>query len=158
MDGNARLANVAWEALLRAQATLSREFERDGYWGDLLPREYGVMYALSKDSEGLRITDLGKDALLTQAGISRLISRLEKRGLVERRDDPDDARACRIRLTVKGVEVQRRVGRAHARHVATAMTRALSPIQLETLRDLSRALTAASQPAHTDHQSFQERD
>jgi DNA-binding MarR family transcriptional regulator len=158
MDSNARLANVAWEALLRAQATLSREFERDGGWGDLLPREYGVMYALSKDSEGLRITDLGKDALLTQAGISRLISRLEKRGLVERRDDPDDARACRIRLTVKGVEVQRGVGRAHARHVATAMTRALSPIQLETLRDLSRALTAASQPAHTDHQSFQERD
>jgi hypothetical protein len=42
--------------------------------------------------------------------------------------------------------------------VATAMTRALSPIQLETLRDLSRALIAASQPAHTDHQSFQERD
>jgi DNA-binding MarR family transcriptional regulator len=145
MGGSARLANVAWEALFRAQATLAREFERDGDWADVPPREYGVMYALSTASNGLRITELGEDALLTQAGISRLVGRLEKRGLVERADDPADARACRIRLTPKGVEVQRRVGRAHARHVAAAMTRALSPSQLEALTDLSRALIAGSQ-------------
>ena len=147
------LANVAWEALFRAQATLSREFEREGDWADLLPREYGVMYALSKRSGGLRITELGEDALLTQPGISRLVGRLEKRGLVERTDDPDDARACRIRLTDEGVEVQRRVGFAHARQVAAAMTRALSPDQLEALADLSRALIAGSQPDHANQQS-----
>ena len=158
MDGNARLANVAWEALFRAQATLAREFERDGDWAHLLPREYGVLYALSTASGGMRITDLKEDALLTQAGISRLVSRLEKRGLVERADDPDDARACRIRLTAKGVEVQRRVGRAHARQVAAAMTRALSPSQLEALTDLGRALIAGSQPGHTNQHSSRERD
>src|SRR5262245_19534778 len=110
-----RLANVAWEAMFRAQATLAREFERDGDWRDLLPREYGVLYALSQAPNGLRISDLGQDALLTQPGISRLVGRLEKRGLVERTDDPHDARACRIRLSAEGVEVQRGVGRAHAR-------------------------------------------
>lgn len=157
MDGTTRLANVAWEALFRAQATLAREFERDGDWADLLPREYGVMYALSTASDGLRITDLMEDALLTQAGISRLVSRLEERGLVERGDDPDDARACRIRLTVQGAEVQRRVGRAHARHVAAAMTRALSATQLEALTDLSRALIAGSRPGHVNQQNSRER-
>jgi DNA-binding MarR family transcriptional regulator len=140
---NIRLANEAWEALFRAQATLSLEFEREGDWGDLLPREYGVLYALSSATDGLRMSDLCDDVLLTQAGISRLVSRLEKRGLVERRDDPDDARAQRIRLTAPGLEEQRRVGRAHARHVATAMTRALGPAQLETVIELSRALLAA---------------
>ena len=139
-----RLANEAWEALFRAQATLSIEFEREGDWGDLLPREYGVLYALSAAGDGLRLSDLCDDVLLTQAGISRLVSRLEKRGLVERRDDPDDARAQRIRLTARGLEEQRRVGRAHARHVATAMTRALGPAQLETVIELSRALLAVS--------------
>jgi DNA-binding MarR family transcriptional regulator len=139
-----RLANQAWEALFRAQATLSLEFERDGDWGDLLPREYGVLYALSAAADGLRMSGLCDDVLLTQAGISRLVSRLEKRGLVERRDDPDDARAQRIRLTARGVEEQRRVGRAHARHVATAMTRALDPAQLATVIELSRALLAVS--------------
>jgi DNA-binding MarR family transcriptional regulator len=149
MDPTARLANVAWEAFLRAQATLSREFEREGEWAGLLPREYGVLYALSKAPDGMRIAELGEDALLTQAGISRLISRLEKRGLVERSDDPVDGRACRIRLTAAGLEARRRVGRDHARHVTVAMTRALTPEQLAILRDLSNALLAASERSPT---------
>ena len=150
MESTTRLANVAWEAMFRAQATLAREFERDGEWGDLLPREYGVLYALSRAPEGLRIIDLCDDALLTQAGVSRLVIRLERRGLVERSDDPHDGRASRIRLSAEGADVQRRVGRAHARHVASAMTRALDPSQLQTLRDLCLALTeAASDPPAT---------
>ncbi len=135
-----RLANEAWEAMFRAQATLAREFEFEGEWGDLLPREYGVLYALSQAPDGLRIVDLCEDALLTQAGVSRLVSRLERRGLVERGCDPDDGRAFRIRLTADGIDVQRRAGRTHARHVDAAMTRALSPEQLKTLRELSLAL------------------
>ena len=54
------------------------------------PREYGVLYALSTAPDGLRITELGEDVLLTQPGMSRLVARLEARGLVERVDDPDD--------------------------------------------------------------------
>lgn len=139
-----RLANEAWEALFRAQATLSLAFERDGDWGDLLPREYGVLYALSAAPDGLRMSDMCDDVLLTQAGISRLVARLEKRGLVERTSDPDDARAFRIRMTAVGTDVQRRVGRAHARQVADAMTRALDADQLRMLRDLTTALVAAA--------------
>jgi DNA-binding MarR family transcriptional regulator len=146
MESNARLANVAWEAMFRAQATLAREFEYQGTWGELLPREYGVLYALSTAPDGLRITELIDDVLLTQAGVSRLVARLEKRGLVDRADDPDDARACRIRLTERGRQVQREAGRAHARHVTTAMTRALSREQLQVLRDLSLALVDAAPP------------
>jgi len=143
MDADMRLANDAWEALFRAQATLAREFEFEGDWGGLPAREYGVLYALAGAREGVRITDLMGDALLTQAGVSRLVARLEKRGLVARRDDPSDARACRIVLTPEGNDVQRRVGRMHARHVTTAMTRALGRAEQETLRDLGRALIAA---------------
>jgi len=146
MESNARLANVAWEAMFRAQATLAREFEHAGAWGELLPREYGVLYALSTAPDGLRITELIDDVLLTQAGVSRLVARMEKRGLVDRADDPDDARACRIRLTDHGRQVQREAGRAHARHVTTAMTRALSRDQLQVLRDLSLALIDAAPP------------
>lgn len=146
MTGTFRLANETWEALFRAQATLAREFEAAGIWGDLPPREYGVLYALTGQVDGLRITELMDDALLTQAGISRLVARLERRGLVERRADPDDGRASRIVLTAEGREVQASVGRRHARHVAGAMTRALTTEQLEQLRELSRALVAGEQP------------
>jgi DNA-binding MarR family transcriptional regulator len=145
--GSARLANEAWEAMFRAQATLAQQFEFDGDWGEVAPREYGVLYALAGAKSGLRIGDLINDVLLTQAGVSRLVVRLEKRGLVERLADPDDGRACRIVLTPEGRDVQRRAGRAHARHVTTAMTRALTPSQLETLRDLTKALVAAAPSA-----------
>ncbi|HET6985324.1 MAG TPA: MarR family transcriptional regulator [Kribbella sp.] len=153
MASTTRLANEAWEAMFRAQATLAREFEFEGEWGDLLPREYGVLYALSQARDGLRIIDLCEDVLLTQAGVSRLVSRLERRGLVERSGDPADGRAFRIRLTADGIDVQRRAGRAHARHVAAAMTRALSPEQLETLRDLSQALTKGAEGNHSERNS-----
>jgi DNA-binding MarR family transcriptional regulator len=149
--GLTRLANEAWEAMFRAQATLAREFEFCGDWGDFQPREYGVLYALAGAEDGLRITDLIDDVLLTQAGVSRLVARLEKRGLVERLADPDDGRACRIVLTSEGRDAQRRLGRAHARDVTTAMTRALTPSQLTTLRDLGKALSAAAPPATSQH-------
>jgi DNA-binding MarR family transcriptional regulator len=141
---NVRLANEAWEALFRAQATIVRELSAGLTETDeVQPSEYSVLYALSAASHGLRITELGEDVLITQAGMSRLIVRLESRGFVERADDPQDKRACLIRLTSAGAEVQRRIGTVHARQVTEVMNRALSSEQLTTLRDLSRALIAA---------------
>ncbi|MEA2313165.1 MAG: hypothetical protein QOE28_3133 [Solirubrobacteraceae bacterium] len=144
MASTTRIANDTWEALFRAQATVARELTDGDVWGDLMPPEYGVLYALSAAPDGLRISELGEDVLLTQPGMSRLIARLEARGLVERADDPDDARACRIRLTDAGVRTQSQVGTAHARHVAAAMTSRLTRDQLERLHDLCRAMTDVS--------------
>ena len=135
-----KLSNEAWEALFRAQSTIVQELSARDAWEDLVPREYGVLYALSTAPQGLRITELGEDVLLTQPGMSRLVARLEARGLVQRVDDPEDARACRIRLTHAGAATQRRIGRAHARHVAEAMTRNLERGELEQLLDLCRRL------------------
>jgi DNA-binding MarR family transcriptional regulator len=145
MSSTTRIANQAWEALFRAQATIARELTNGDVWGDLAPHEYGVLYALSSAPNGLRITELGEDVLLTQPGMSRLIARLEARGLVQRAEDPHDARACPIRLTPAGVRAQRHVGAAHGRHVAASMTRTLDREQLIRLRDLCQTLTASSE-------------
>src|SRR3954454_12479619 len=139
---NLRLANEAWEALFRAQATIGRELAAGDVWGELAPREYGVLYALSAAPQGLRITELLEDVLLTQPGMSRLIARLEERGLVARTDDPDDRRACRMRLTSAGARAQREIGLAHGREVAEAMHRILSREERVRLRDLCRGLIA----------------
>ncbi|MEO3766115.1 MarR family winged helix-turn-helix transcriptional regulator [Streptomyces sp. B5E4] len=150
MATTTQIAVAAWESLLRAQATIAREFEYTGDWGDVLPREYAVLHALSGSDDGRRITELMEDALLTQAGVSRLVARLENRGYVERRDDPADARACRIALTAEGRETYRTLGTAHARQVREVMTRALDRQQMETLRELTEALIAAApRPAPT---------
>lgn len=144
MADHIRVANEAWDALFRAQATVGRELAAADVWGELNPREYGVLYALSTAPQGLRNTELTGDVLLTQPGMSRLIERLRTAGLVERFHDPDDGRACRIRLTEAGRGAQRHVGRRHAQHVAATLTRVLSTEQLVAIRDLCSALTGAA--------------
>jgi DNA-binding MarR family transcriptional regulator len=144
MVSRTKLANEAWEALFRAQRTVYGEFERSAeVWGPLAPREYGVLYALSTAPGPLRITELCEDVLLSQPGMSRLIARLEGKGLIERVDDPGDARASRVRMTAEGVRTQRQVGAAHAREVGRLMTAGLDRDELTELRDLCQKLIGA---------------
>jgi len=144
MASRTKLANEAWEALFRAQRTVYGEFERsEEVWGPLAPRDYGVLYALSTASGPLRITELCEDVLLSQPGMSRLIARLEDKGLLERVEDPSDARASRVRMTADGVRTQRQVGAAHAREVGRLMTGGLDRDELTELRDLCRKLIGA---------------
>jgi DNA-binding MarR family transcriptional regulator len=79
--------------------------------------------------------------------MSRLVARLEARGLLQRDDDPDDARACRVRLTSAGADLQRTVGLSHGGLVAQAMTRHLDRQQLLELGELCRRLVASFEPA-----------
>ena len=144
MAGDTRLANAAWEALFRAQATIAAELTAGDAWGDLVPSDYGVLYALSTARTGLRMSELSKDVLLSQAGLSRLVARLEARGLIERETDPQDARASILRLSRAGAHVQRRVGAKHGRDVAKALSSRLGDDQLTTLKDLCERILAPS--------------
>ena len=149
MTTEARLANEAWEALFRAQVVLLRSFAADDLWTEVTQKEYDVLYELSKAPSGLSMVEINRNILMTQGGVSRLVRRLEQRGLLERCANPSDARAALISLTHEGAALQRSIGRAHARTVTSAMTRALSPEQLEQLRDLSRQIVAVIDPSRT---------
>lgn len=142
MKGQNKLANEAWEALFRAQATIAQEFVARDIWGGLAENEYGVLYALSTAPTGLRMSDLASDVLLSQAGLSRLVARLEAKGLIERSVDPEDGRASVLRLTVEGRGLQRRIGAAHGRHVTQRLSQHLDDTQLAALRDLCLLLAA----------------
>ena len=142
MSGETRLANDAWEALFRAQRTIEQELSAGDAWGELVPTDYGVLYALSAAPTGLRMSELGKDVLLSQAGLSRLVARLESRGLIERQSDPDDARASILHLSKAGRHLQRRVGAAHGRQVAQALSSRLCDEQLVALRQLCNEILA----------------
>jgi DNA-binding MarR family transcriptional regulator len=135
----AKLAVETWESLFRAQARIARALAQARTWSEVSPREYGVLYELTRRKTGARLSDLQADELLTQPGISRLVSRLECRGLVERSADPDDGRAARLNLTPAGREVQRRVGRQHALEISALML--LPDDHLDDLRRLCTELS-----------------
>ncbi|KQS00640.1 hypothetical protein ASG12_07145 [Williamsia sp. Leaf354] len=137
------LANEAWEALYRAQATIARDLADSAVWEEVHASEYGVLHALSAANapRGKRITALADDVLLTQPGLSRLIARMEARGLIARSRDDGDGRAVVVTLTEAGRALSKRAGSAHAREVSRAMRGRLSPRQLTQLRDLCLLVT-----------------
>ena len=101
---------AAWRALLRAHATALREIDRSLQDREGLPLEsYDVLLELHHaPDQRLRLRDLGERVVLTRSGISRLVTRLEKDGLVERRSVEDDARGVYAELTAEGRSAFRR--------------------------------------------------
>ena len=142
MRGAVRTANDAWESLLEAHSSLLREFRAEEIWTDLSMREYDVLYTLAKAGGPIRIGELQSHVLLSQPALSRMVDRLAGRGLLRRSTDPSDARAVLLSLSDAGAELQREVGRRHARHVAKALTERLDPAALTQLESLCRQLTS----------------
>jgi DNA-binding MarR family transcriptional regulator len=81
----------------------------------------------------LRMSQLAEAVLLTRGGLTRLVDRLERRGLVERRKCPSDARGFHAVLTPDGL---RRLEEARPSHLADVRRRfldLLAPDDLERL-------------------------
>ena len=66
------------------------------------PAHSAVFQPLWQLPEGARITTLARASRITKQSMSTLIADLEAAGYVERIEDPDDARATRVRLTARG--------------------------------------------------------
>jgi DNA-binding MarR family transcriptional regulator len=146
MLGAGQRANDAWEALLSAHAVLIKQFAAEDIWAELSMREYDVLYTLAKCSEPVRIGDLNRHVLLSQPALSRLVHRLAGRGLIECQPDQADGRSVRVSLTEAGRELQRQVGRRHARSVARVLTAALDRSDLRRLETIG--WTLAGQPVN----------
>lgn len=65
-----------------------------------------VLLRLVREAD-LRLRDLAEHLSVTPSSASRAVAALEQQGYVERVADPDDARACRVRLTAAGMEYLR---------------------------------------------------
>jgi len=70
--------------------------------GRELSRTAASVLATLRDTGPCRITELAEAEAVAQPTITTLVGRLERDGLVERRSDPDDARAVRVHLTADG--------------------------------------------------------
>lgn len=138
----------AWEALFRAQVALMRGFAAEDMWTDVSMKEYDVLFTLARAPEkGLRLKDLNLDVLMSQPSLSRMVERLEQRGLVERRPVPGDLRGTWVSLTPEGARVQKTVGRHHVESIEAAVGGALDADELQTLERLCRKLRAHAAPS-----------
>src|SRR5215218_3233319 len=98
---------AAWRAFLRAHSTMLRRISRDLDDAGLPPLSwYDVLAALREAPEqNLRQVELAEQVLLSNSGLSRLVDRIEQKGLVSRTACPGDRRSFHVRLTDEGAEL-----------------------------------------------------
>ncbi|HEY8294140.1 MAG TPA: MarR family winged helix-turn-helix transcriptional regulator [Micrococcaceae bacterium] len=143
-ESRTRLAAEAWESLFRAQVAVARNLQADPAFKQVTMREYDVLFNLSRCPSGwLRLNELNDHVLLSQPSISRMVERLERQGLVQRKTVEDDRRGVLIGLTEAGREMQRDIGRAHVRDIDTLVGTGLSAEELKTLKKLTDKLRAS---------------
>lgn len=138
----------AWVALMTTiqllPAALDEQLTADG---GLINYEYGILSALSR-AEGhiLRMGDIATATATPPPRVSKAISRLERRGLVERVACPGDGRAINAHLTREGLRVCAIVTRPHIALARDTILASLTPEQLSLLADLLEPINASLDP------------
>lgn len=107
----------AWRGLLRTYAKLTKALDAELEAAHGLPlSSYEVlMFIADSADERMRMHDLASSILLSRSGLTRLVDRLERDGLLSRQTCPSDARGAYACLTPKGRET---LDAARATHLA----------------------------------------
>src|SRR5207248_7990030 len=94
----------AWDALLRAHATLLRQLETDlESKTGLALADFDVLAQLAIAGGSLRMTELADRALISRSGMTRRVTRLVHEGLVRRAHADADGRGVVVQLTKSGL-------------------------------------------------------
>jgi DNA-binding MarR family transcriptional regulator len=128
---------AAWRAFLRAQATVLGALERELESEQGLPIAfYDVLVVLSEADQGrLRMSELAKRVVLSRSGVTRLVDRMEREGLVRREQCPADRRGYETVITDQGRRVLKQAWPVHARGVAEHFARHLSGKEADVIAD-----------------------
>jgi len=107
----------AWRGYIAMQAQLNAELHRRMQAeSGLSLADFDVLVALTdRASERMRVLELAEALQWEKSRLSHHLSRMQKRGLIEREDCPDDARGAFVLLSAEG---RRAIDAAAPPHVA----------------------------------------
>ena len=127
----------AWRAYLRAHSKITRCLE-----AELLTEKklslgaYDVLIQLAEAPERrLRMAELAQAVLLSRSGVTRLVDRLERAGLVHRARVDSDGRGVIAELTQDGLDTLRDAAPTHLSGVFRHFVAKLDEEQLEGMRE-----------------------
>lgn len=130
------LEGGAWGGFLRAHGTLVRYLDdelRTTHGLTLSSYEVLLFLAWSPDRR-MRMGELAGRVLITLSGVTRLIGRLEREGLVRRERSPEDGRGSYAALTEAGFL---RLQEAHPTHLSGVRRLFLRHFTTEELQTLA---------------------
>jgi DNA-binding MarR family transcriptional regulator len=102
----------AWRGFLLTHERIWRAVEAGLAPLNVSMAEYSVLALLGDAGpQGMRMSDIAEQRLMSSGGFTRLAERLEKRGLIERRPSAADGRSVEAFLTRDGRALLRRAWR-----------------------------------------------
>lgn len=136
----------AWRGLARVQGGVRRQLGAalESAHGISL-WDYTVLRTLAEEpNRRMRMTELARAADYTPSGLTRLVGRLERNGLVERYPCPDDGRGFIASLTAEGHRLFLRARRTHLAGVRRLFLDRCSAEELAMMCDLWERLAPGS--------------
>jgi len=128
--------------MLRAHAELVRELDAElAREHDMPLSSYEVLLFLNDSEDGrMRMSELADSALLSRSGLTRLVDRLERQGLLKRERCESDARGWFAEITPEGRRVFGAARKTHLDGVRRAFLSHFSRDELRTLGGLWQKL------------------
>ena len=128
---------AAWLDVFQTQTLLGRALEKIMKQKFGLPlADYEVLARLAEVPEGerVRMQELARKVLLSKSGLSQLFTKLERRGLVKRRGDPNNLRVTYATITAEGREVLERARPTFREEIQRLFAGHLSDAEIRTVR------------------------
>jgi DNA-binding MarR family transcriptional regulator len=140
--------SAAWLALVSLiellPSALDSQLQRDS---DMTHFEFSVLSLLRfSPDQTLRMSELAAGTTATLPRLSHVVTRLEKRGVLERLPCPEDKRATNVRLTDLGRRAVIRATPGHIELVRSAVIETLDRDQLGQLAQIATAITRSLDP------------
>jgi DNA-binding MarR family transcriptional regulator len=138
--------------MLRAHSELVRELDTElAREHDMPLSSYEVLLFLNDSEQGrMRMSELADSALLSRSGLTRLVDRLERQGLLRRERCESDARGWFAEITPQGRRAFAAARKTHLDGVRRVFLSRFSRNELRTFADLwdklEDARTSAPQP------------
>jgi len=139
-------AMAAMQALLDTHRVIADAMERQlRDQAGLSLAQWEVLYRLDQAPAGrLRMVDITRQLCVSKSGVTQLVDRLERAGLVAREFSPSDRRLTYATLTEQGTEALRRSGPVWAPIFERHFARHLSAADLRCVREALAKVVAGN--------------
>lgn len=136
---------LVWETVLSMQERVEAELSRRlGSGSHLSCQDYKVLAALQAHPDGrMRLFELADALDWEKSRVSHQVSRMTRRGLLEKSQSPLDRRGAYVGPTAQAREAMAEAEPAYTRAVQRLLGETLTPAQLVALRDAAETVLAA---------------
>ena len=139
----------SWGAVMMLNRSVLQELDAElRLHHGLAVTEFDVLITLfNAPDRKLRMSALAESVVLSPAGVTHLVTRLERDGLVRRANDPTDGRKWFTVLTNKGDKVLAEARQTHNDVLRRTILAATSKADRQTLRRIWQRMSVQPPPA-----------